>query len=69
MSELDIPQCWTADEALLVTAFLDEIARAIWNRHGRKMALVLQGIEQPVPNPPHPDDEHSCASFKDDIPF
>ena len=42
MSGIKIPAHWTADEALTVAYFLENIIKAIWDTHGQMMSLNLQ---------------------------
>lgn len=63
-----VPEDWTAEMALDVVAFLDEVIQTIWDIHGRQMGLYLEyRAEQlapaPTPTPRRPslsaaDDEH-----------
>ena len=41
MRHVNIPTNWTGGEALSVVGFLDEVIRAVWRQHGRKMAHKL----------------------------
>ena len=42
MSTIKIPTQWTADEALTVAYFLENIIEAIWDIHGHQMSRYLQ---------------------------
>ena len=44
MSGIKIPAHWTADEALTVAYFLENIIKAIWDTHGQMMSLNLQVV-------------------------
>jgi hypothetical protein len=44
MTNIPIPQHWTADEALGVAAFLEDIVHAIWDTHGDAMGRRLQNF-------------------------
>ena len=42
MKRVTIPRHWSAEQALSVVAFLDDVIRAIWREHGEQMADVLR---------------------------
>ena len=68
MSPIRIPAHWTADEALTVAYFLEDIMVAIWAAHGERMAEELKvsfdrGSLSAFPGPPD-DDE-----LDQEIPF
>jgi len=42
MSRFRIPEHWTADEALTVAYFLEDILVAIWDTHGHTMTEALR---------------------------
>ncbi len=42
MSRIRIPAYWTADEALTVAYFLEDVMQAIWDTHGKQMSEELQ---------------------------
>ena len=42
MSQLRIPAHWSADEALSVAYFLENIIEAIWLAHGTRISEELQ---------------------------
>ncbi len=42
MSTIKIPDHWTAEEALTVSSFLDDISMEIWDVHGKRMARAIQ---------------------------
>lgn len=42
MSQISIPAHWSADEALTVAYFLENIIEAIWLAHGTRMSEELQ---------------------------
>ena len=57
MSTIQIPDHWTAEEALIVVNFLDDILTAIWDVHDQQMARILQReCEQPPEDLEDPDD-------------
>jgi len=40
-----IPSGWSAEEALAVVSFLEEVIRAVWRAHGARMSAVLCKVE------------------------
>lgn len=68
MSRIRIPTCWTADEALTVAYFLEDIMQAIWDTHGKRMSDELQvsfsrGSLSAFPDPKDDDDLDSEIPF------
>jgi hypothetical protein len=78
-----VPDHWTGEQALLICSFLEDIAHAIWDRHGAQMAHVLYMLHggedgapttPPADDPPplglHPTDPGDATAYSDDdIPF
>lgn len=66
MDKSIIPQCWNAEDALIVCAFLENLISAIWQTHGREMAIHLQRVRLLGDTAP-PD----CTdpAYKDELPF
>ncbi len=79
MSTIRIPDHWTPEEALLVSSFLFDLDRAIWDRHGDRMALLCgyKPPEEPFdppapvdpPSPAPPLDDDTGGFWDDEIPF
>jgi hypothetical protein len=83
MINVRVPDHWTGPQALVVCSFLEEVARAIWDRHGGRMARALYDLDGPDSSapatPPAPpshlastgdDDLEDASGFSDDdIPF
>ncbi len=44
MTNIPIPEHWSADDALGVAAFLEDIVHAIWGIHGDAMGRRLQNF-------------------------
>ena len=61
-----ISDCWTAEESLLICAFLESLICAVWRKHGPEMAKHLQRIHLLADTIP-PD--CSDPAIKDDLPF
>jgi hypothetical protein len=63
MRRVTIPAHWTAEQALSMVAFLEDVIRAIWREHGDHMAPLLdpdRGLEP---------DHSSSSPLDDDMPF
>ena len=58
-----IPENWTAEEALVIAAFLEQVIGAIWRTHGSAMGHHLQRVRMLA--------EAGCPETAgvDDIPF
>jgi hypothetical protein len=50
MKSVQIPTHWSGEQALSMVAFLDELIRSIWSRHGEEMAEVLRRDRAPTPS-------------------
>jgi len=73
-----IPQHWSAETALTVVVFLEDVVKAIWRAHGAKMAKLIQnsypedfGIaSEDLPLNPSDREMPSPSHYgDDDIPF
>ncbi len=42
MSLLRIPDDWSGEEALIIVAFLEDVAQAIWSRYQWEMGLIME---------------------------
>ncbi len=51
---MNIPEHWTAEEALTIAALLEELIEAIWKQHGRKMGKWMNTEYGALPIPPAP---------------
>ena len=49
MTHVEIPERWTADEALAVVYLLERAADAIWRAHGVEMGLRYADLHLPTP--------------------
>ncbi len=58
MKKTTIPTHWSADQALILVTFLEDIIADIWVTHGRDMARRLRQREPQRPR--RPDDEDTC---------
>ena len=65
MNAIPIPEHWTADEALEVVEFLEQIVGAIWNHHGWMMREALRLQYEPA----EPPLEIDATESDDIIPF
>lgn len=64
MKRVTIPRHWSAEQALSVVAFLDDVIRAIWREHGEQMADVLRrDVCRPV------EETEPSRLDDDDLPF
>ena len=54
-----IPDGWTGDDALMVAAFLERTAKAIWDQHGLRMGQTLQRMVCQPRTTPQTSDETS----------
>lgn len=75
---LPIPPHWSAETALTVVVFLEDVVKAIWRAHGAKMAKLIQnaypediGIAaDDLPLNPYEGEKTSPSPYGDDeIPF
>ena len=70
---VDIPDYWTAEEALIVSSFFEAVVSAIWDRHGCEMAGILSRLnELEQAQEAHEADDgggDSDPEDDDDIPF
>jgi hypothetical protein len=56
MRHVKIPRGWSGDEALTVVSFLEDVIRAVWREHGKKMSQELCRVElEPWLESPAPD--------------
>ncbi|MBC8426159.1 hypothetical protein H8E07_18755 [bacterium] len=46
MRTIDIPDDWTAEEALTVVAFLEHLVDAVWAEHGDAMAEHSERLDR-----------------------
>lgn len=58
MKPIPIPPRWTAEEALSVVGFLEQIIESIWSAHGYRMGEYLQARQEAINplTPPYPAD-------------
>ena len=65
MDPLHIPDHWSAEQALDIIDFLENLVDAIWMRHGWMMRAVLRERYEPIDPSPIPED----TVLDDEIPF
>ena len=64
MPTIDIPDYWSAEQALAVYEFLDEIQQRIWDHYGPDLTEIFSSERCTNINPSARIDE-----FDDEIPF
>lgn len=70
MSRIRIPRSWSAEDALTVAYFLEDVATAIWKMHGHCMAEHLQCLSDDRGALPRAQiDLSDDEELDDEIPF
>jgi len=63
MKHVTIPRHWSAEQALSVVRFLDDVIRAVWRQHGEEMAACMEYLRAP------PSEMTDPPSNEVDVPF
>ncbi len=68
MARFDIPQHWSADQALAVYEVLETLAQSVWETYQTPLVELIQSQpDEPPPTDPCP--LVQTDEFNDDIPF
>ena len=68
MALFDIPQHWSADQALAVYELLETLAQSVWETYQTPLIELIQSQSDESP-PTDPGPPVKTDEFNDDIPF
>ena len=69
MATFDIPEHWSAEQALAVCDLLEDLHHTIWDQYEKGLIeLILSQIQQEHALP-HPNTSDTEVPFDDDLPF